>query len=319
LTDSLGNVEGPEAPTRGDITTARVLIDPFVRRTPVVDVSVPNGRRVALKLELLQHSGSFKPRGAFTNVLMADEPPRALVAASGGNHGLAVAHVGRTLGIPAHVFVPETAPKAKVARLRALRAEVTLAGQVYADALTASAAVATRSGTMTLHAYDALPTVTGQGTVGLELEEQCAPTTVLVAVGGGGLIAGIASWFAGTRVRVVGVEPQGCDALAAALDAGRPVATRPSGLAVDSLGATTIGSICFDVARRTGIESVRVTDDAIRAAREWLWREVRVAAEPGGAAALAALLSGAWEPDEDERVAVLVCGGNADPSDLPLD
>jgi threonine dehydratase len=309
----------PALPTREEIANAYALINRLVRRTPVVDVALPDGRPVTLKLELLQHTGSFKPRGAFTTVLAAPEAPHTLVAASGGNHGLAVAHVGRTLGIPARVFVPETTPAAKVARLRALGAEVTLAGQVYADALIASASAAAAPGAMTLHAYDAPGTVTGQGTVGLELDEQCDPTTVLVAVGGGGLISGIATWFAGTDTQVVAVEPENCDALAAALDAGRPVATRPSGVAVDSLGASTIGSICFQVAHTTGMPIVRITDDDIIAARTWLWRELRVAAEPGGAAALAALLSGAWEPDEGERVAVVVCGANADPSDLPLD
>jgi threonine dehydratase len=172
---------------------------------------------------------------------------------------------------------------------------------------------------MALHAYDAPGTVTGQGTVGLELDEQGAADAVLVAVGGGGLIGGVASWFAGSGTRVVAVEPEGCDALSAALEAGHPVATRPTGIAVDSLGASTIGSICFAVARATGMPTVRVPDDAIRAARTWLWRDLRLAAEPGGATALAALLSGAWEPEPDERVAVVICGANADPSDLPLD
>lgn len=306
-------------PTRADIAAAADLIASHVRRTPVIDATLPGGRPATLKLELLQHTGSFKPRGAFASVLAAPQRPRVLVAASGGNHGLAVAHVGRTLGIPTQIFVPETAPRAKVARLRALGAEVTQVGQVYADALVASAAAAALPGALTLHAYDAPGTVTGQGTLGLELEQQCAPTTVLVAVGGGGLIGGIGAWFAGSGTRVVGVEPEGCDALAAALEAGRPVATSPTGVAVDSLGASTIGSICFEVARATGMTAVRVPDDAIREARTWLWRELRLAAEPGGATALAALLSGAWRPADGERVTVVVCGANADPSDLPLD
>jgi threonine dehydratase len=306
-------------PTRDDIAAASDLIGGYVRRTPVIDVTLPDGRPVTLKLELLQHTGSFKPRGAFASVLGAGERPRTLVAASGGNHGLAVAYVGRALGIPAQVFVPETAPRAKVARLHALGAEVTQVGEVYAEAFAASAVAAAEPGALALHAYDAPATVTGQGTVGLELEQQGAPTTVLVAVGGGGLIGGIGAWFAGTGTRVVGVEPEGCDALSAALEAGSPVATRPTGVAVDSLGASTIGSICFEVARTTGMSALRVRDDAVTAARTWLWRELRVAAEPGGAAALAALLSGAHRPADDERVAVVVCGANADPSDLPLD
>ena len=310
---------GVAPPTRDGIAAAYEVIRPHVRHTPATDVMLPSGPLVTLKLELLQHTGSFKPRGAFTTVLTATERPRTLVAASGGNHGLAVAYVGRTLGIPARVFVPETAPQAKVSRLRALGAEVTQVGQVYADALIASAEAAAEPGTMTLHAYDAPATVTGQGTLGLELDEQTDAETVLVAVGGGGLIGGIASWFAGTGTRVVAVEPEGCDALATALEAGHPVATHPTGIAVDSLGASTIGSICFAIARATGMPAVRVSDDAIRAARTWLWRELRLAAEPGGATALAALLSGAWQPEDGERVAVVVCGANADPSDLPLD
>ena len=313
------STEEAVAPTRDEIAAAAGLIAGHVRRTPVIDVALPGGRPGTLKLELLQHTGSFKPRGAFTSVLSAPERPSTLVAASGGNHGLAVAHVGRRLGIPTRIFVPETAPRAKVARLRALGAEVTQAGQVYAEALVASAVAAGEPGALVLHAYDAPATVTGQGTLGLELERQCAPTTVLVAVGGGGLIAGIGSWFAGTGTRVVGVEPEGCDALAAALEAGGPVVTQPTGVAVDSLGASTIGSICFAVARSTGLTAVRVPDDAIREARSWLWRELRLAAEPGGATALAALLSGAWQPADGERVAVVVCGANADPADLPLD
>lgn len=326
--DPYGRVVSPAPPPSADVATpasrhdvadAYAVIRPHVRRTPVIDVTLPDGRPVALKLELLQHTGSFKPRGAFTTVLTAPERPRTLVAASGGNHGLAVAYVGRELGIPARVFVPETAPAAKVSRLRSLGAEVTQVGQVYADALLASAAAAAEPGAMALHAYDAPATVTGQGTLGLELDEQCTADAVLVAVGGGGLVGGIASWFAGSGTRVVGVEPEGCDALSAALEAGHPVATRPTGVAVDSLGASTIGSICFAVARATRMPTVRVSDDAILAARTWLWRELRLAAEPGGATALAALLSGAWVPQPGQRVAVVVCGANADPSDLPLD
>jgi threonine dehydratase len=306
-------------PSREEIAAAYTVVRPHLRRTPVIDVTLPDGRPVTLKLELLQHTGSFKPRGAFTTVLTAPERPATLVAASGGNHGLAVAHVGRTLGIPARVFVPETAPAAKVSRLRALGAEVTQIGDVYADAFLASATAAAEPGALALHAYDAAGTVTGQGTVGLELDEQCDSDTVLVAVGGGGLVGGIASWFAGTGTRVVAVEPEGCDALAAALGAGQPVVTRPTGIAVDSLGASTIGSICFAVARATGMPAVRVSDDAIRGARTWLWRELRLAAEPGGATALAALLGGAWQPEPGGRVTVVVCGANADPADLPLD
>ena len=301
--------------TRSDVARAAELVRGRVRRTPVLEVDVPDCGAVVLKLELLQHTGSFKPRGAFTTVLSAGRRPDLLVAASGGNHGLAVAHVGRVLGIPARIVVPGTAPEIKVRRLRALGADVVQAGTTYAEALAESAEAAARPGALGIHAYDAPGTVAGQGTVGLELEEQARPDTVLVAVGGGGLMGGIATWFDGA-VRIVAVEPRTSNALHQALAAGRPVATTPTGVAADSLGASTVGDIAFDVARRTGVESVLVDDSDVVDARAWLWREVRVAAEPGGAAALAALLSGAYVPDAGERVAVIVCGANADPATL---
>lgn len=302
--------------TRDDIVRAAALVAGRVRRTPVLEVDLPGGGRVVLKLELFQHTGSFKPRGAFTTVLSAASAPSLLVAASGGNHGLAVAHVGREVGIAARVFVPETAPAVKVARLRSLGAEVVQVGTTYAEALAASASSADLPGALGIHAYDAPGTVAGQGTVGLEVEEDARPDTVLVAVGGGGLVGGIATWFEGSRTRIVAVEPRTANALDAALAQGNPVAISPSGVAADSLGASTIGSICLDVARRTGMTSVLVDDDAITAARQWLWREVRLATEPGGATAMAALLSGAYVPADDERVCVVVCGANADPGTL---
>ncbi len=302
---------------RDDIVAAHALIKGRVRRTPVIDVRLPSGHEVALKLELLQHTGSFKPRGAFNTVLSAPERPRTLVAASGGNHGLAVAHVGRELGIPARIFIPQTAPHAKVARLRALGAEITQIGTAYSQALEASRHAASQPGALALHAYDTTGTVAGQGTVGLELQEQALADTVLVAVGGGGLIAGIATWLDGAT-RVVAVEPEGCPTLHTALAMGRPTPITPEGVATDSLGATVIGDICFGVALRTRVESVLVSGDDILRARLWLWRELRLVTEPGGATALAALLSGAWSPAPGERVAVVVCGANSDPSDLPL-
>ncbi|MGL5818483.1 MAG: threonine/serine dehydratase [Phycicoccus sp.] len=302
--------------SREDVTRAAGVIAGRVRRTPVLDVDLPGGQRVTLKLELFQHTGSFKPRGAFTSVLSAAERPSLLVTASGGNHGLAVAHVGRQLGIPARVFVPEPTPAVKVDGIRALGAEVVRAGSRYAEALAASAHDAATPGAFALHAYDAPATVAGQGTVGLEVDSQVRPDTVLVAVGGGGLAAGIATWFDGSSTSVVAVEPATCNALNAALAQGAPVLVSPSGLASDSLGASTVGSIAFDVARRTGMRSVLVGDDEIEAARQWLWREVRAAAEPGGATALAALLSGVFVPDDGERVCVVVCGANADPATL---
>ena len=301
--------------TRADVARAAELVRGRVRRTPVLEVDVPGCPAVVLKLELLQHTGSFKPRGAFATVLSAPLRPDLLVAASGGNHGLAVAHVGRELGIPARIVVPGTAPEIKVRRLRALGADVVPGGTTYAAALAVSAVAAARPGALGIHAYDAPGTVAGQGTVGLELEEQAHPDTALVAVGGGGLMGGVATWFDGAA-RIVAVEPRTTNALHQALISGRPVETTPTGVAADSLGASTVGDIAFEAARRTGVASVLVDDSAVVDARRWLWREVRVAAEPGGAAALAALLSGAYVPDDGERVAVIVCGANADPATL---
>ncbi|MCT1830385.1 serine/threonine dehydratase [Brevibacterium luteolum] len=319
-------------PTRDEITVAHSLISSRIRCTPLLDITLPDGTPVTLKLELFQHTGSFKPRGAFTGALTAAEPPKTLVAASGGNHGLAVAHVASELGIPARIFVPSTTPKAKVSRLAAMGAEVTVTGDVYADAFAASQEAAAQPNAMALHAYDSPATVTGQGTLGAELDAQLrsrvgeqrrtaaeaeAPT-VLVATGGGGLVGGISAWF-GSSARVVPVEPETCAALHTALQNGKRTPISPSGVAADSLGASTVGEICFAVACRNALQPVLVADAAIRQARRWLWRRTRIAAEPGGAAALAALLSGAYQPTPGELVTVVVCGANADPSDLPLD
>ena len=305
-------------PTRDDILTARNLIRPHIRRTPCMDLRLPDGQVAALKLELLQHTGSFKPRGAFTTVLSQKQQPQTLVAASGGNHGLAVAYVGLRLGIPASIFVPETAPAPKVARLRSYGAQVHQVGSTFAEALDASQDEADRPGALSVHAYDAPGTVTGQGTIGVEISEQTSPDTVLVAVGGGGLIGGVASWFKeGTRI--VGVEPRTCNALHAAQAAAGPVKVNPSGVAADSLGSSILGSIAWEALQAAGAMSVLVDDEDILAARELLWRETRLVAEPGGATALAALLSGAYRPARNERVTVIVCGSNSDPRDLPLD
>ncbi len=308
----------PTAPSRADIEAAATLIGGRVRRTPVVDLEYAPGCTATLKLELLQHTGSFKPRGAFTSVLSAPSTPERLVAASGGNHGLAVAHVGRVTGIRTDVFVPRSAPAVKVAGIRARGAEVHLVGATYAEAREASSAFAADQGAFVVSAYDSAPTVTGQGTLGREIEEQAPDAdTILVAVGGGGLMGGVAAWWA-DRASIVAVEPHGCPTLYAAMQAGEPVTVQVGGLASDSLGASRIGAIGFEAARRAGAVAVLVPPGDIVAARELLWRELRVAAEPGGAAALAALLSGAYVPREGERVVVIVCGGNADPSDLPL-
>lgn len=307
----------PVVPGRRALKRAARMIAPYVRRTPVREV----GDGLVLKLELEQHTGSFKPRGAFHNVLHDDVAPTRLVAASGGNHGLAVAHVGRTLGIPVEVFVPAAAPEVKVAGLRSLGAVVHQGGASYADALAASRTLAERPGTLALHAYDGLRTVAGQGTLGLELEEQVPQVdTVVVAVGGGGLVGGVAAWAATLPdpPRVVAVETVGCPALHAALAAGRPVDVTPSGVAADSLGASRAGELGLAaVSALPDHRSLLVEDDQVRAARQSLWADHGIAAEPGGATAWAALHSGAYVPSAGERVAVVVCGGNADQIDLP--
>jgi threonine dehydratase len=274
-----------------------------------------NGQ-LSLKLELLQHTGSFKPRGAFNRALSAHVPNSGLIAASGGNHGLAVAHVAQVLGLPAEVFVPTSSSPVKVDRLRRYGATVTVAGNYYAEAFAASQERAQATGALIVHAYDGFDTVAGQGTVARELDEQLSTIdTVLVAVGGGGLIGGIASWYAG-HAKVIAVEPERIPTLAAALQAGRPVDIEVGGIAADSLGAKRIGSVGYAAAVAAGVQSVLVSDDAIIAARQLMWDELRIAAEHGGATATAALTSGAYRPSANEHVVVVVCGGNTDPRDL---
>jgi threonine dehydratase len=298
-----------------DIETAARRIRGHVRETPVLDVaagtfgvSVP----FALKLELLQHTGSFKPRGAFNNLLARAVPPAGVVAASGGNHGIAVAYAASNLGVRARIFVPTLASPVKVARIRGYGAEVTVEGARYVEALALAEAYQRESGALPVHAYDSVETVAGQGTLGREWEEQRPRLdTLLVAVGGGGLIAGIAAWYQG-RVRVVSVEPERSRALHAALEGGRPLEVPVGGIAADSLGASKLGAIPFTVISPYVAPAVLVTDEAIEEAQRRLWRETRIAAEPGGAAALAALISGAYRPAPEERVGVLVCGGNVD-------
>jgi threonine dehydratase len=289
------------------------------RRTPVIDWSVRvDGRRVdvTLKLELLQHVGSFKPRGAFNRILSASALPELVIAASGGNHGLAVAYVARQLGIRAAVYVPETAPQVKVDGIRAMGAETVLAGASYAEAATASHERAHEPGALYVHPYDQVEVVAGQGTVGLELDDQAPDLgSVLVATGGGGLIGGIAAWY-GRRARVVSVEPHGSPTMYAALAAGAPVDVEVGGLASDSLGARRIGTHGFLSAQAANVRAVLVSDAAIIEARQLLWDDLRLATEPGGATALAALLEGAYRPAGGERVGVIVCGANADPCDL---
>ncbi|MER5325138.1 threonine/serine dehydratase [Streptosporangium roseum] len=297
----------------GDVREAAGRIAGYVRRTPVMEVS-PG---LLLKLEGMQHSGSFKVRGGFNRVLTAGELPEAgVIAASGGNHGLAVAYVARALGVRAEIFVPTVSSPVKVAGLRALGAEVTQTGAVYAEAYEASVKRAAESGALEIHAYDHAEVVAGQGTVGLEVLEQTGRVdTVLVAVGGGGLVAGITAAVAG-RARVVAVEPELIPTLHRALEAGGPVRVEVSGVGADALGASRIGEIGYAVTAAAGVRSVLVSDEAIVEARREMWRSYRIAAEHAGAAAFAALRSGAYTPAPGERVAVIVCGANTDPATL---
>jgi len=299
---------------RQQIATTYQLIRPYIRRTPVVEIAGEDfgldAVSVILKLELLQHAGSFKPRGAFANLLMREVPEAGVVAASGGNHGAAVAFAARKLGKPAKIFVPSVASPAKIARIRGYGADLVITGERYDEALAASQSWAAQSGAMAVHAYDQVETILGQGSVGLEFEEQDpALDTLLVAVGGGGLIGGIAAWYAG-RIKLIGVEPEAAPTLFKALEAGHPVDSEAGGIAADSLGGGRAGELMFPIAQNF-VDSVRlVSDQAIQAAQRALWDVLRVAAEPGGAAALAALLSRRYQAKPGERVGVLVCGGN---------
>jgi threonine dehydratase len=299
---------------RERITATHEVIRPWVRRTPVLEAGgadfgltdIP----IVLKLELLQHAGSFKSRGAFANLLLRKVPAAGVVAASGGNHGAAVAYAAMRLGVRAKIFVPTVASPAKIRRIREYGADLVVGGDRYADALAASEAWTAESGAMPVHAYDQPETLLGQGTVGLELEAQApALDTVLVAVGGGGLIGGIAAWYAG-RVKVVAVEPEGAPTLAQALRAGRPVDAEAGSIAADSLAPRRVGELMFPIARAYVDRVVLVSDAAIRHAQEALWGAARVVAEPGGAAALAALLAGGYAPAPGERVGVVLSGAN---------
>jgi threonine dehydratase len=308
------------AADRDSIAAAHRLIAPHVRRTPVLEIRGDElglePLALTLKLELFQHTGSFKPRGAFANLLMRRSPAAGVVAASGGNHGAAVAYAAMKLGLPARIFVPAVASPAKQQRIRDYGAALVVGGERYADALAASEAWAAESGALQVHAYDQPETLAGQGTLGRELEEQApALDTLLVAVGGGGLIGGIAAWYAG-RVRIVGVEPEAAPTLTRALEAGRPVDAPAGGIAADSLAPRRVGELMFPIAQAHVSAMVLVTDDAIRAAQRALWSALRIVAEPGGAAARAAPLTRRYVPRAGERVGVLVCGGNTTAVDL---
>jgi threonine dehydratase len=311
-------------PGRDEIEAAHARIAGHVRRTPLLETASPvsGAPPISLKLEFLQHAGSFKPRGAFNNLLTRLAPPVGCATASGGNHGAAVAYAAGRLGIRARVFVPEIAAPVKIAKIKAYGADVRVEGATYVDALALCDAYVAESGALAVHAYDSAATIAGQGTVGREWEADLARLgappldTVLVAVGGGGLISGIAAWFAG-RVKVVGVEPEGSRALHAAFEAGRPVDVPVTSVAADSLGARRVGELCFSICRSGVAEVALVADEAIRQAQRDLWRDLCIVAEPGGAAAYAALASGAYVPARDERVGVLICGANADLAAFP--
>jgi threonine dehydratase len=305
-----------------EILAAASRISGYVRRTPVLALEAGAfGLPVALvlKLESLQHAGSFKARGAFNALLSAREgagvPAAGVIAASGGNHGAAVAFAARALG-----YVPELASAAKIQRLRDLGADIRIVGAAYAEALAAAQARQRETGALSVHAYDEPAVLAGQGTLGREFDAQIADLdTVLVAVGGGGLIGGVAAWYAGIkggRTKVVGVEPAACPSLHAALAAGEPVDVAVGGIAADSLGARRVGTLMFDIARQAIDRTVLVADDAISSTQQLLWRDLRLAVEPGGATALAALLSGAYPCRPGERIGVVICGGNVDPASL---
>jgi threonine dehydratase len=343
------------AVNREAIAATYELIRPHVRRTPVIEVDAADfalaGCPIVFKLELLQHTGSFKPRGALASLLSRPVPPAGVVAASGGNHGLAVAFAAHKLGVPAKIFVPSVSAATKRDRIRELGADLVIAGERYADALAASREFAAASGAMEIHAFDQPETLLGQGTVGLEIERQCRGVaacpepvsslrvesprpepmsspraelagqfdgldTLLVAVGGGGLIGGMAAWFAG-RVRLVAVEPRTAPTFYRAREAGHPVDAEAGGIAAESLAPRQVGQLMFPLAQKYVEHAVLVEDDAIREAQRTLWRVMKVASEPGGATAFAALLSGAYRPAAGERVGVVLCGANTDAVKFP--
>ena len=296
------------------VEAAHGRLQGHVRRTPTMELDVPGSGRVVCKLEHLQHGGSFKTRGGFNSALAQGVPPAGLIAASGGNHGVAVAHVARELGVRAEIYVPATSAPVKVARIRALGAEVIIGGDRYADAQAACDRRIEASGALAIHPYDAPLTVAGNGTVGLELRDQVPDVdTVVMAVGGGGLAAGVASAL--PDARIITVEPEGSACLHAALAAGGPVDVPIDSLAADALGAPRIGAVGWDVLRARA-ESIVLPDAAIVAARQDLWDRAQIVSELGGATAYAAVHSGVWTPADGERAVVVICGANTDPGDL---
>jgi threonine dehydratase len=302
--------------SRERIQATERVIRPYIRRTPILEVDGAefglDSITIVFKLELFQHAGSFKPRGAFTNLLTRQVPPVGVVAASGGNHGVAVAFAAMKLGKPATIFVPSVASQSKLDRIRRYGAELVIAGDRYAESLEASEEWRTQSGALPIHAYEGTETLLGQGTLGLELEDQDPKLdSVLVAVGGGGLIGGVAAWYRNS-VKVVAVEPAEAPTLNLALSAGRPVDSPAGGIAADSLAPRQVGRQMFPIAQEYVHSSLLVSDEEIVAAQRRLWEAVRIVAEPGGATAFAGLLSGQYKPERGERVGVIVCGGNTE-------
>jgi threonine dehydratase len=311
-------------PDRAAIEEAARRLAPHIRRTPVLRLGAGDAAfglpfPVTLKLELLQASGSFKPRGAFNRILAAPAraPAAGVIAASGGNHGAAVAHAAQALGLRAEIFVPEATPAAKRALIEGYGARLVAGGEDYDAARRACEARAAETGALMVHAYDQAEVIAGAGTLAREMEEDAPDLThLLVAVGGGGLLGGVLAWYAGRGVEVIAVEPADCPTLFMANAAGRPVPAPVGGIAADSLGARQVGALAFDLARRHLGGGVLVSDALIRAAQRRLWAACRLVAEPGGATALAALTEGAWTPPEGARVGVVLCGANTDPGSV---
>jgi len=302
--------------TRERIQATERVIRPHIRRTPILEVDGADfgldSIKITFKLELFQHAGSFKARGAFTNMLTRNVPAAGVVAASGGNHGVAVAFAAMKLGKPATIFVPSVASKTKLDRIRKSGAELIIAGDRYADSLEASEAWTAQSGALPIHAYEGDATLLGQGTLGMELEEQAPELdSLLVAVGGGGLIGGVLSWYQ-NKVKVIAVEPSEAPTLQNALKAGRPVDSPAGGIAADSLAPRQVGQQMFPIAQKFVHSALLDSDEEIVAAQKKLWETTRIMAEPGGATAFAGLLSGRYQPEPGERVGVIVCGGNRD-------
>lgn len=309
--------------SRADIGVTHDTIRPWIRRTPVIQVELgdldPSRAglpAVTLKLEQLQCAGSFKARGAFANLLLREVPAAGVVAASGGNHGVAVAYAAHRLGVPARIFVPTVSAPAKMERIRRLGADLVVTGDRYADALAAAQEWMGSSGAMSVHAYDQRETLLGQGTLALELAGQAGELdTVLVPVGGGGLIGGVAAWFGG-QVRVVGVEPDGAPTLTQARAEGRPADAPAGSVAADALAPRRVGELMFPITQAYVEDVVLVDDASILAAQQALWQAARIAAEPAASVGVAALLSGAYKPAAGERVAVVISGANLAPSQL---